>query len=193
MYAGEVNGRRLNFDVYGVWRRNLLMRDRETGTLWQQATGEAVAGPLAGIALVPLGGTLTTWSAWREEHPHTQLALDAPTYGLIPKRRLQAMLRIAHVLNTPGLSRHDRRLPAHEEVVGLVLKGEARAYPLAALKRLGRIEDEMSGIRFTIVYASNQDRVYAVTSPPGKVVLNLERQWWLGWSEFHPGSSIWQG
>lgn len=193
MYAGKVQGRVLNFDVYGVWRRNMLMRDRETGTIWQHATGVALIGPLVGVSLVPLGGTLTTWSAWRAEYPQTTRVEDAALYGLVPKRRLQAMLQIAHVLKVPGLTRYDLRLPAHEEIVGLVFKGEARAYSLSALKRLGRIEDKLAGIPITLTYESDKDRVFAFTSPDRQAALPFERQWWLGWSEFHPGSSIWDG
>lgn len=192
MYAGTVQGRTLTFDVYGVWRRNMVMRDRETGTIWQHATGEALVGPLAGAALTPLGGTLATWSAWKRDYPHTHLAEDSPVYGLIPKQRLQAMLQITHILHVPGIAANDRRLPAHEEIVGLVIKGEAKAYPLTALKRAGRIEDQLGGAAITLLYEADTDRVHAVSGPSGQDPPRVERQWWLGWSEFHPGSAIWR-
>jgi hypothetical protein len=171
----------------------MVMRDRETGTIWQHATGEAIAGPLAGATLTPLGGTLTTWSAWKRDYPHSHLAEDSPVYGLIPKRRLQAALQITHILHVPGIAANDRRLPPHEEIVGLVIKGEAKAYPLTALKRAGRIEDEVAGVAVTLVYEADKDRVRAVGGPLGQDPLLIERQWWLGWSEFHPGSAIWRG
>lgn len=171
----------------------MVMRDRETGTIWQHATGEALVGPLAGAALMPLGGTLATWSAWKRDYPQTHLAEDSPSYGLIPKRRLQAMLQITHILHVPGLSANDRRLPAHEEIVGLAIKGEAKAYPLAALKRVGRIQDQLGGVSLTLLYEADQDRVRALADPSASDPLRVERQWWLGWSEFHPGSQIWRG
>jgi len=46
VYAATVRGRHLHFSPQAVWRRNMIMRDQETGTLWQQATGEALIGPL---------------------------------------------------------------------------------------------------------------------------------------------------
>lgn len=168
------------------------MRDRETGTIWQHATGEAVVGPLAGKALVPLGSVLTTWSAWKAKHPHTQLAIDDQPFGLIPKRRLEGLLRVTSLLKTPGLLPHDTRLPAHEEIVGVALRGESRAYPLSALRRLGQIEDELSGIPIALTYESESDRVRVVTPPSVQGSVRLERQWWLGWSEFHPGGSVWK-
>jgi hypothetical protein len=56
VYASEVNDQRLMFEVAGVYRRNMIIRDRQTGTLWQHATGEALMGPLKGVQLQLLGG-----------------------------------------------------------------------------------------------------------------------------------------
>lgn len=61
MYAATIKGQRLNFVVEAVWRRNMIIRDRETGTLWQQANGEALIGPLQGTQLQALGGELMNW------------------------------------------------------------------------------------------------------------------------------------
>ena len=74
MYAAEVNDQRLMFEVAGVYRRNMIIRDRQTGTLWQHATGEALMGPLKGVQLQLLGGELTSWSRWKEMYPHTSMA-----------------------------------------------------------------------------------------------------------------------
>ena len=65
MYAAEVDDQRLTFEVAGVYRRNMIIRDRQTGTLWQHATGEALMGPLKGVQLRPLGGELIRWSRWK--------------------------------------------------------------------------------------------------------------------------------
>ncbi len=78
VYAASVDGQVLTFDARSPWRWNMIMRDRETGSLWQQATGEAVFGPLAGRQLQLLGGEQTAWAGWRDEHPQTE-ANRAPT------------------------------------------------------------------------------------------------------------------
>ena len=44
-------GRVLNFYLAGINNQNFLMRDKETGTWWQQITGKAIFGPLKGAAL----------------------------------------------------------------------------------------------------------------------------------------------
>ena len=50
-----------------------LMYDRQTGTLWNQLTGEPVLGALAGkdikFSLLPV--VLTSWKEWHGLHPET--------------------------------------------------------------------------------------------------------------------------
>jgi len=50
----RVEGRTLRFETSGLLRNsNKVMVDRETNSLWNQLTGEAVAGPLKGTVLSP--------------------------------------------------------------------------------------------------------------------------------------------
>ena len=50
-----------------------LMRDQETGSLWQVLTGRAVSGPLLGSALQRLPSHYSFWFAWTDFHPATEL------------------------------------------------------------------------------------------------------------------------
>ena len=45
------------------------MRDAETSTLWSGATGEAIAGPLAGERLRQLPAFAVFWFAWADFYP----------------------------------------------------------------------------------------------------------------------------
>lgn len=93
------------------------MRDRETGALWQHATGEALIGPLAGAKLEWLGGEQMTWAAWRTEHPDTVVALEPAEWsGMrhVPWWGCRVLeFATAHAAALPGLSANDRRLPMH--------------------------------------------------------------------------------
>ena len=100
MYAANIAGQPLTFETAAVWRRNMIMRDRETGALWQHATGEALIGPLAGAKLEWLGGEQMTWAAWRTEHPDTVVALEPAEWsGRAPRALVMATLRQAGVIN----------------------------------------------------------------------------------------------
>lgn len=50
-----------------------LMRDQETGSLWQVLTDRAVSGPLLGSALQRLPSHYSFWFAWTDFHPGTEL------------------------------------------------------------------------------------------------------------------------
>lgn len=56
-----------------LYRSNKLMFDRETDSLWNQFTGEPVAGPLrgSGIRLKLRPVTITDWASWRAANPET--------------------------------------------------------------------------------------------------------------------------
>ncbi len=171
----------------------MIIRDRETGTLWQQATGEAVYGPLRGQQLELLGGELTTWGAWRAEHPDTLAGLEAEPGPRFPPRRA-IMFLLEHATAgawVPGLTPTDRRLPTNAEVVGLQHGGAARAYPLALLRERGAVDDELGGLAITVAYDAGADRVRAYERPGGRP-LWVQRTFWAGWFEFHPETTLYR-
>jgi len=53
--------------------QNFLMRDKETGTWWQQITGKAIYGPLRGAALELVLSDELTFGEWRSESPAGQV------------------------------------------------------------------------------------------------------------------------
>ncbi len=167
MYAASVQGQTLTFDAEAVWRRNMIVRDRETGTLWQQATGEALIGPLQGEHLQMLGGERTIWGSWRKEEPNSLLVEGLEKWpGLFSlpftERVLQRVTRSGKV---PGLSKTDRRLPQNEEIIGIVIAGEARAYPIPLLHQEQIVNDLLGDSAVTLVYEHAAGRVRAFERP----------------------------
>ena len=64
VYDPVISGRRYDFGVSGLlYKRNLLLFDRQSGSLWSQLLSEAVTGPLAGARLKVLPAENTTWDA----------------------------------------------------------------------------------------------------------------------------------
>ena len=66
VFKRAVNGQALTFETE---RGNL--KDVETGSVWSPATGQAVAGPLAGTRLSPLPSITLFWFAWADYNPNT--------------------------------------------------------------------------------------------------------------------------
>ncbi|WP_435186491.1 DUF3179 domain-containing protein [Halobellus sp. EA9] len=70
VYDRTVDGRTLTFGTSGKLADDaLVMYDRETESEWQQPTGEAIAGELAGRRLTALPAPIVAWAAFRERHP----------------------------------------------------------------------------------------------------------------------------
>ena len=197
MYAAEIDGRALTFEVASVWRRNMLIRDHQTRSIWQQATGECLAGPLKGRAMEILGGDLCTWAAWRRDHPRSQVVLEPEVWtGIVPRAFIMRMLeRATSRVLAPGLVRADHRLALTADVAGISVRGEAKAYPVDLLRVGGPVVDRLAGETVTVTYDAAANRVQAFLGEPspqggrGKP-LRVDRQYWAGWVEFHPGTSV---
>jgi hypothetical protein len=223
-----VQGQRLTFEPVSVRRRNMAMRDRETGTLWQHETGVALMGKYTGHTLPVLGGEFSNWKTWYAEHPDTTLCALPPGYrhpsplGPIFARLLDHGPE--HLVG-PGLHGLDQRLPQHDFIAGIVVDGLAMAYPLELLKQLHLIHDRISDTSLVIFYDPASDRVRCFSTaalPPGTsfeftpgllvapatghswdlsglplgegfpalASLPVTREWWLAWSEYHPGTVL---
>lgn len=73
-----IDGQEVVFGVQGaLWGNAMTFWDHDTGSVWSQPLGEAIAGPRKGQKLETLPVSFTTWHSWLETHPNT-LALDAP-------------------------------------------------------------------------------------------------------------------
>ncbi|MBO0798145.1 MAG: DUF3179 domain-containing protein, partial [Blastocatellia bacterium] len=69
MWEAEVEGKRLNFHLAGINNQNFIMSDDETGSWWQQVSGEAIQGPLKGKKLIQVYHDEITFGLWKRENP----------------------------------------------------------------------------------------------------------------------------
>lgn len=169
----------------------MIMRDDETGSLWQHATGEALAGPLKGTFLPLLGGERTIWAAWRTRYPQTLVPVGPEKWpGVFPLTFTERVLEKATQSGkVPGLTPTDKRLPQNEDIIGVSLNDETRAYPLSTLRRQSIIHDMLGQKPLTLVYEPEANHVIA--SSNGQPI-QIERQWWSAWYEFHPRTTIYR-
>ena len=73
IFDRSVDNRTLSFEPLPPEKALSIMRDRETGTVWDRLTGRAVEGPLCCIALERLPSHYAFWFAWSDYHPDTAL------------------------------------------------------------------------------------------------------------------------
>lgn len=167
VYAAGVSGRRLTFEAEAVWRRNMIMRDRETRTLWQHATGKALAGPLAGSQLELLPSHRTQWGAWSQEHSDSLVTTRTGEWtGLFSEAQTRGLLENATGRRpVPGLTSRDPTLPWDEPVLGLAVEGAACAYPRRVLEGGAAFEDQLADQRVLLVRPTDGEDVRAFLLP----------------------------
>ncbi len=149
MYAREFEGRELSFGVSGKLLMNaLIVYDRQTDTLWSQFTGEALEGPLEGGRLTLVASELTTWAAWKAQHPDT-LVLN--TDDLSRKYDPYVSYYSNSDAGILGESNRDDRLHVKELVVGVVGDAGQKAYGFRHLAESGLVNDTFEGRTILVV------------------------------------------
>lgn len=138
VHRRELDGEEIVLGNQGaLWGSAMTWWDHETGSIWSQPLGEAIAGPLQGQQLELLPSTLTTWEAWRTAHPDT-LALDIDGW------------RTAFDLS--------------DMAIVVDFGTESVAYEVPALRDTGIVNDQIAGVDVAIVIDPNDDTRWAVFS-----------------------------
>src|SRR4029450_11884128 len=135
------------------------MRDEETGSWWQQVTGEAIYGPLKGQKLRPFYHDELTFGLWKQENPQGRVLRPEEAIAragqYAPANWEQRMLRVP-VTTSATL---DRALDARTLVIGVSVNNAARAYPFDALLKQSPIIDELGGVPLGIVLGDDRKSV----------------------------------
>ena len=72
VFSARASDFNFTFGVSGLlYNSDVLLYDRQTGSLWSQVLSKAITGPLKGMALPSLPAAHTTWRDWSERHPDT--------------------------------------------------------------------------------------------------------------------------
>ena len=190
LYDGRLGTELYRFGTSGLlYRSNKLMYDNNTGTLWDQFTGEPVWGRLVGaeLRLDSLPVTVTTWGAWRAAHPESTV-LDIET-GF--ERDYGSGVAYAAYNDDPGLWFNaplaDDRLAQKDEVYVVRVEGALTAYPIALLAERGVIADIVGGVPLVVVatadgrggraYAS-EGTMFREANPAGGVLTDVTGGSW---------------
>ena len=169
-------------------RSNKVMFDVNTFSVFDTFLGKAVTGPLAekGIVLRQAPVITTTWGEWRTAHPETTVLAEALALGR------DFDFRNGRDANGPifPVGDVDPRLPVHEDVVGIVTASGTpvafqRSAAIVALQNGQEVGFEdvrlvLAGGGLKAVDADGND-------------LGSHQAFWFAWSQFHPGTELWQG
>lgn len=192
-FKSEIDGRKLYFKVAGVWRRNMIIYDTETYSLWQQATGECIYGKQKGRQLELISGENTSFEEWKNKHTDTLFAtkcIEARKGYLTRESMLNGINFITPKVTVPGFSDLSG-LPFRETVFGITFNGISKAYPINEVEGLHFFTDQFNNKEVNLEYNKPGEYLTATDIKTGKQLI-VEKHWWLGWKEFHPKTEIWK-
>lgn len=192
IFKAEIEGIRLYFKVSGVWRRNMVMIDNQSKSLWQQTTGECIYGKYKGQNLTLLSGENTTWKSWSQKHPKSEYAYkctEARKSYLSRKKMLRGLYFITPKITPPGFT-DLIGLEKRETVFGITYNGISRAYPQSKIDNLIQFTDVFNERKLELTYDKSATYLSAIDSDSKESII-VEKHWWLGWKEFHPNTEIW--
>jgi hypothetical protein len=161
VWDATVDGRLLHFHLAGINNQNFIMRDEETGTWWQQVSGEAILGPLKGHRLKSVFHDEISFGLWKHEHlqgrvlrPDERILANK---GYAPADWEQRMAKAPVVQGTDK----DHRLEPRALVVGITLGPKTIAYPLSALQKQSPIMDFIGDVPVVIAVGVDNRSVRA--------------------------------
>jgi hypothetical protein len=159
VWETTVNGRQLHFHLAGINNQNFIMRDEETGSWWQQVTGEAIQGPLKGQTLRPVFHDELTFALWKQEKPEGRVLRPddqiAQTGKYAPANWEERMIKVPVATSVPI----SKSLEPRTLVIGLTVNGVSKAYPFDAVVKQSLILDDVGGVPIFIVMGDDKRSV----------------------------------
>jgi hypothetical protein len=174
VWETTVDGRVLKFHLAGINNQNFIMRDEETGSWWQQISGECVLGPLKGRRLKMFDHDELTFATWKGEGDGGRVLRPDPKieakgeYAPADWERSVALMRVATTLANPN-----EVLPARTLVVGMEAGGASKAYPFDALEKQNPITDTLGGAPLLVLLGEDGKSVRAFDRRLGGRALEL--------------------
>lgn len=135
------------------------MRDEETGSWWQQVTGEAIQGPLKGQRLRPVFHDELTFGLWKREKPAGRVlrpdAEIARAGNYAPANWEERMAKVP-VTTSAAIN---KSLEPRTLVIGLTVNVVSKAYPFDAVLKQSLILDDVGGVPIFIVVGDDKRSV----------------------------------
>jgi hypothetical protein len=177
------------FGVSGLlYQSNVLLYDRESESLWSQLAMRAVSGSAVGQELAWLPSEHLTWRAWRKNHPDgdvlsTETGFDRDYGGAAYASYFAAGTPMFPVPQTR------QELPNMTWVIGVIVNGQPKAYPVKELSAGGPIEDRVGGKPIVVRYNA-ESRHPEITGSQGEQIPSV-MVFWFAWQAFYPGTELW--
>jgi len=190
VFDAQVDGKRRSFGVSGLlYNSDVLMYDRETESLWSQIGMKAISGPDVGKELTWIPSEHMTWKTWREKHPDSEVLSQATghqrNYGADAYESYfasdQTMFPVPHTRT---------EFPNKEWVLGVIINGQAKAYPVNQLPDGQPISDQVGEQQIEVLWdaAARRPQVHDENGDTVPSVMIF----WFAWQAFYPETQVWR-
>lgn len=184
-FVRVLDGEEVQLGVSGLLHNNdLIMYDRKTESLWQQITGQAIAGPKRGSTLQSLPVTMNLWEEWKAANPGAEVLA-------LPSGQQQYLKKTYGDYDTSDrllfpVADQDARLHVKKVIYGVETGELSIAVEDGWLKKKGSWEH---GINGKILRLEVDDAGGVAGSLEGEPV-SVHRMYWFAWYSFHPDTSL---
>ncbi|GGM51123.1 hypothetical protein GCM10012275_22560 [Longimycelium tulufanense] len=192
-FTGVPGGPELTFGTTGnLVNSNLLMYDRQTNSEWPQILGTAIRGRHKGRRLGTVPLVWSTWKAWREKHPDTQVLstntgslrrYGSDPYGSYPGRSGYYFEGgpFFPVLVSDG------RFPPKDIVIGVRGGAATVAVHRDLVRREKSVPVSLAGERLSVVWDETLETARVVG---GEGRVDALDAMWFSWYAFYPDTEV---
>ena len=142
VYEGQIEGRKIRFGVSGMLRNsNMILYDRLTHSMWQQLTGRAVIGDLAGEEVNVLISQVIPFNKFAVSYPDGKVM--SRNTGFERDYGTNPYVGYDNISNLPNKFTGvvDASLCPMEKVVSVYVDGKTKAYPYYFTHLRGVVND----------------------------------------------------
>ncbi len=188
-FKAEINGKGLEFGVSGLlYNSDVLLYDRQSGSLWSQILRTAVTGSMKGTRLNAVPLSHTTWRDWQTRHPQTEVLSTDTGYRRNYRANPYPNYGRSGKLYFP-VSEESRLYKRKSMIMGLEVDGQFKAYPFEELENGSTpFTDEFNGERFEVRYDHTNQTAQIFTDGGDEVPTLIA--FWFAWYAFHPEGEV---
>lgn len=191
VFNRRIGGRTLSFGVSGLLHfSDVLMYDRQTDSLWSQLAMRAVSGPQVNTALEWLPSEHLTWAAWKEKYPQGEVLSTQTGY-----QRDYSGTAYAGYEQSPGtmfpVPTYRAELPKKAWVIGVIVDGVARAYPLDSLPPDQMVRDQINSAALEVTFHPASQLAEVRRAGSGEPIPYV-KAYWFAWQAFYPKTELWK-
>ena len=150
---------------------------------------KSISGSEVGRKLTWLPSDYLTWKAWREKYPKGEVLSTETGFN----RNYQSKAYSSYFASDQTMFPvpHTRKeLSKKAWVIGVIIDGQAKAYPVNKLSTDNVIEDKLGSRQIIIKYDAEQHYPQIIDQNGEQIPSVLV--FWFAWQAFYPNTNLWE-